>query len=89
MAAASACYSITISMIPSKPVTLDRFEKDVAILRTDDGQELLWPREKLPAAAKQGDVLSLALLTNTDLADERKKYAKTVLNEILGSTSQQ
>ncbi len=71
-------------MFPIKNVTLDRFEGDTAVLRTDDGQELHWKKSELPADAKIGDVLSLALLTNTDLTQERTRFAKTVLNEILG-----
>lgn len=75
-------------MLPTKTVTFDRLEGEVAVLRTDDGQELVWPRTELPNNVKQGDVLSLALLSNADLTKERTHMAKTMLNEILGSSNE-
>lgn len=71
-------------MFPTRPITVDRFEGDMAVLKTDDGQELVWPRTELPRDAAVGSILTLALLTNIDLTQERTALAKTMLNEILG-----
>ncbi|MBI4262673.1 DUF3006 domain-containing protein [Candidatus Uhrbacteria bacterium] len=75
-------------MFPAKTVTCDRLEGDVAVLKTDDGQELHWKKSDLPKGTKVGDVLSLTLLTNTDLTEERTNFAKTMLNEILAPEQQ-
>ncbi|MBI4276567.1 DUF3006 domain-containing protein [Candidatus Uhrbacteria bacterium] len=70
-------------MFPTRPITLDRFEGAIAVLKADDGQELRWPRTELPEGAAIGAVFSLGLLTNKELTDERARFAKTLLNEIL------
>jgi hypothetical protein len=45
-------------------LSLDRFEgkgKQIAVLVTDDGESLNFPKALLPAGAKPGDVLTLTL----------------------------
>lgn len=64
-------------------VTLDRFEASYAVIKTDDGQEILWPAQKLPADVKEGDVLKLRLGTSATETAEREKLAKQILEEIL------
>ncbi|MFA5129020.1 MAG: DUF3006 domain-containing protein [Patescibacteria group bacterium] len=62
---------------------IDRFEGDSAVIKTEDGQELLWPKLDLPEDAKEGAALRLSISTNQSDEEERTKLAKTLLNEIL------
>lgn len=64
-------------------VVLDRFEGKFAVLKTSDGQELLWPIKNLPEEAKEGSGMRLILATAKTDQEEREKLAKTILNEIL------
>ncbi len=62
------------------PLSIDRFEgdgKSIAVLLTDDGATINFPRALLPADAKPGDVLSMTLArdeaaTKKVAADTRK-----------------
>ncbi|MFA5413265.1 MAG: DUF3006 domain-containing protein [Patescibacteria group bacterium] len=62
---------------------IDRFEGDSAVIKTEDGQELLWPKADLPEDAKEGAAVRLGISTNQTDEEERAKLAKTLLNEIL------
>jgi len=64
-------------------LTIDRIEGDKAVLKTGDGQTILWPKEKLPGEAKEKSVLAFSV--NTDEKEEvaKEKLAKNILNEIL------
>lgn len=63
--------------------TVDRFEGEYAILKTEDGEELKWPRKNLPSSVHEGNILYLQTMLNTEKEAEREKLAKTLLNEIL------
>lgn len=65
-------------------LTIDRFEGDRAVLRTDAGQELVVPRGELHAHAREGDVLTVSFGADSEATDARAQRAKDVLNEILG-----
>lgn len=61
-------------------LSLDRFEgkgKAIAVLLTDDGETLNFPRALLPAGTKPGDVLTLTLEVDAEatrsLADETRR----------------
>jgi hypothetical protein len=62
---------------------IDRFEGKNAVLRTEDGQELIWPIKNLPEDATEGSSIRLVLSTSITDKEEREKLAKTLLNEIL------
>ena len=62
--------------------TIDRLEECFAVLRTEDAQEILWPLKNLPEGVKEGTAVRLVLKTNENDEEERKKLAKTLLNEI-------
>ncbi|MFZ5363917.1 MAG: DUF3006 domain-containing protein [Patescibacteria group bacterium] len=62
---------------------IDRFEGDSAVIKTEDGQELLWPKQNLPEDAKEGSAVRLGIFTNQSDEEERTRLAKTLLNEIL------
>ena len=53
---------------------VDRYEGDYAVLVFDDGQRLLWPREQLPAGAREGIAVAIAL--TVDLMDTEQRSAK-------------
>lgn len=69
----------------SQEFTVDRFEEKLAVLRSQDGQEVLWPIKKLPDETKSGEIVRLVLSNNKTETEEREKTAKAVLNEILNS----
>jgi hypothetical protein len=55
---------------------IDKIEGDRAII--NDGKKVIsWPREKLPANAKENDKITFTVGEEDDLA-------KNILNEILG-----
>ncbi|MFH1523105.1 MAG: DUF3006 domain-containing protein [Patescibacteria group bacterium] len=64
-------------------LTIDRFEENKAVLKTVDNQTIVWPKEKLPKDIKEGTALTIIISNNSELAEEKKKSAKDILNEIL------
>ncbi len=62
---------------------LDRFEGKMAVVRLDDGQELLWPEKKLPKDIAEGDVVKLGIFCSHLETKEREKLAKSILSEVL------
>ena len=64
----------------STRLSLDRFEgkgKQIAVLLTDDGESLNFPKSLLPSGTKPGDVLTLTLerddLASKQLAEETRE----------------
>ena len=68
---------------------IDRFENRKAVLKTDDGQELLWPIKNLPDDVQEGTVVRIVIKTNQTDQEEREKIAKTLLNEILKTNEEE
>jgi hypothetical protein len=80
-------------------LTIDRFEGDRAVLRTNAGQdpavqseglntagqELVVPKREVPATAREGDALTVNFSTDASATDERAQRAKEMLNQILGA----
>lgn len=66
-----------------KKGALDRLEEDKAVIKLDDGQQVIWPVSDLPEGLTEGDNLRLVLYTDQQETEEREKLAKTILNEIL------
>ncbi len=62
---------------------IDRLEGDKAVIKTDDGQEIIWPINKLPDGASEGQIIKLFISASKDEEKEREKIAKTILNDIL------
>jgi len=62
---------------------IDRFEGESAVIKLEDGQEIIWPKNDLPEDAKEGSALRLSVSTSQSDEEERTKLAKTLLNEIL------
>ena len=64
-------------------LTIDRFDKNAAILKTEDGHTVIWPKNKLPDNAQPGLVLLFNIFGNTDSLLDNKNLTKEILNEIL------
>ncbi len=62
---------------------IDRFEGTNAVIRTEDGQTLVWPIKNLPDGAGESEAVRIILSTNQTDTEEREKLAKEMLNEIL------
>ena len=80
----------TISMTPEQELTknglkakLERFEDHHAVITTEDGQQILIAKERIPQGAKEGDALWVHIETTTMREDERRRMAKALLDEIL------
>ncbi len=56
-------------------LSIDRYEGDLAVLVTEDGRQIEFPRDLLPEGAKAGEMLSLAL--ERDLEATRALRAET------------
>lgn len=63
-------------------VVLDRFEGEFAVLKFS-GNEILWPKDRLPDSAKESSTLVLTAKTEDDATKDRTELAKTLLNELL------
>ena len=66
-------------------ITIDRFEGDKAVLKTEDNQNIIWPKEKLPKDIKEGSNLVFVISNNHN--DDGKKLAKNLLNELLDTSN--
>ena len=64
-------------------LTIDRFENTKAVLKTPEGETIVWPRKNLPDGAKEGSVLSFYITNNEGAEKEKKDQAKDILNELL------
>ena len=62
---------------------VERLENDKAILKSEDDDTIIWPKNKLPADLKEGALLAFVIKNNEEKAEESKELAKDILNEIL------
>ena len=63
--------------------TIDRFEDGAAIIKTQDGQTLKWPKENLPHDYKAGHAVTLLIKNSENDQAQREQMAKTILNQLL------
>jgi len=63
--------------------TIDRFEGKLAVIKTDQETEILWPIRSLPDELVAGDKLTITLSNNQDETKNKEDMAKNMLNEIL------
>ena len=61
---------------------VDRHEGDYVVLIFDDGQRLLWPREQLPAGAREGVAVTVALSVDLMGTEQRSARLKGLLADI-------
>lgn len=66
-------------------LTIDRIENNIAILKTDDSENIKWPTTKLPKNAKEGDVLNFTITDDQTAKSKKNNLAKDILNEILNT----
>ena len=58
---------------------VDRFERGQAVLRFEDGQELILPKRKLPSKIKEGSVIQCELYRAADAEKRREDIARYLL----------
>jgi hypothetical protein len=66
-------------------ITIDRFEGEKAVLQTEDGQSIVWPKDKLPQDAREGMALNFNILSDAETEKDKRELAKEILNEILNT----
>ena len=66
-------------------LAIDRFEGDLAVLVTDDGRSISWPRDLLPEGARAGEVLSLKMTRDRRGTADVARKARAVRDD-LGKT---
>ena len=60
--------------------TIDRLEENGAVVKTADGQEIVWPIACLPEGTSEGAAIKLTIVTNEVNKIEQEKLGKAVLN---------
>ena len=63
-------------------VTVETVDSRIASLKTEDGQFLTWPINKLPKDTKPGRVFVFSI-TDSGVKSDPEQIAKDLLNEIL------
>jgi hypothetical protein len=66
-------------------LSIDRFEgekKEIAVLLTDDGTSINFPKRLLPKGARPGDVLSLSLERDVQATRRLADQTKSIQNEL-------
>lgn len=64
---------------------IDRFEKGKAVMRFDDGQEIILAKRQLPSNIEEGSVIVFDLYRDSDAEKRRENVARFLLEEILES----
>jgi hypothetical protein len=62
---------------------LDRLEGKSGILISEDGRQIIWPADKLPADCHEGQALEFFISTDLKAEAINRHLAKDILNEIL------
>jgi len=63
--------------------TIDRFEEEKAILKTEDNENIIWPKNKIANNLKEGSSVMIMITDDKKDEESNKKLAKDILNEIL------
>jgi len=66
-------------------LTIDRFEGEKAVLKTDSGHNIAWPKNNLPDNCHEGSILFFNITTEEGFEEQKRNLAKSVLNEILNT----
>lgn len=64
-------------------LTIDRFEEETTVLKSETGESIVWPKNMLPAGTHEGSVLEFEIKDDNSAEAEKKELAKHILNEIL------
>lgn len=62
---------------------IDRFEGNQAVLIASDGQTIIWPKDKLPAGAREGAALNFEVAEKAEREKKDRQTAKEIINEII------
>ena len=62
--------------------TVDRLENKQAVIRIDNGQEIIWPIDKLPEGTSEGSAIRIGICNANTETQERRKLAQAILDEI-------
>ena len=71
-----------------KKGVIDRIEENKAVIKLDDGQQVIWPASDLPEGLTEGDNLRLVLYMASNDTAEQEEMAKAILNKILKDQGQ-
>ncbi len=63
-------------------LSFDRYEGRFAVLLTDEGQQIDFPKDLLPKEARPGDMLSLAIDVDRDSTEALKKDTKELQDRL-------
>jgi hypothetical protein len=66
-------------------LTIDRFEgrnKSIAVLLTDDGDQINFPRKLLPKGVKAGDILSFSIEKDAEATRQAAERTRAVQDEL-------
>ncbi|MEI6288178.1 MAG: hypothetical protein WCP18_01145 [bacterium] len=72
----------------SLTATIDQLLDNGAIIKTTDGQTIMWPLEFLPMEATEGMAVKLELNIGQASNQNNGESAKEILNEILRSDNE-
>ena len=59
---------------------IDRFEGNWAVIETDDRQTFHIPRSLLPASAKEGDVISISVVVDSEATKSRRERMAGIMD---------
>jgi len=63
--------------------TIEKFSDDQTTIVTDKNERLVVPKNMISTNATVGGTVHLAIFSEQDVAAERERFAKQVLNELL------
>ena len=63
-------------------LSVDRFEGEIAVLVSDDGDQIDFPRSLLPKGVKAGDVLTLDIKRDAGATARLKAQTKALQTEL-------
>jgi len=66
--------------------TIDRFEEGRAVIRTANGETIIWPKILLEENSKEGDAVNLIAWPDSSESDAKKQLAQEILNKSLGDS---
>ena len=63
-------------------LSFDRYEGRFALLLTEDGQQVDFPKELLPKGAKPGDMLSFSIEVDREATDALKRETRALQDKL-------
>ena len=63
-------------------LSFDRYEGRIAVLLTDDGRQVDFPKELLPKGAKPGDMLSFSIEVDREATESLKSGTQALQDKL-------